>query len=88
VLSLFRELLHAFKENRILLTHDRGDFGELIFRYHKPHCGVILFRRIRSGDLEMKHNRLLFVLEHYKNQLDQFWLFRISRGDHGIHRYI
>jgi predicted nuclease of predicted toxin-antitoxin system len=65
-------LSHAFNENRILLTNDRGDFGKLIFRDRHPHCGVILFRHIRSGDLTTKQNRLLFVLEQYKDQLDQF----------------
>jgi predicted nuclease of predicted toxin-antitoxin system len=65
-------LAHAFKENRILLTNDRSDFGELIFRYHHPHCGVMLFRRMRSGDLSTKHHRLLYVLEQYKDHLNQF----------------
>ena len=65
-------LAHAFKENRILLTNDRSDFGELIFRYHHSHCGVILFRRMKSGGIITKQHRLLFVLEHYKTQLNQF----------------
>jgi predicted nuclease of predicted toxin-antitoxin system len=65
-------LAHAFKEKRILLTNDRSDFGELIFRYHHSHCGVILFRRMRSGDINTKQRRLLFVLEQYKNHFDQF----------------
>ncbi len=65
-------LAHAFKENRILLTNDRSDFGELIFRYHHPHCGVILFRHMRSGDIITKQHRLLYVLEQYKTQLNQF----------------
>ena len=65
-------LAHAYKENRILLTHDRSDFGELIFRYHRPHCGVILFRRMRSGDLRMKQERLLFVFQGYADQLHHF----------------
>ena len=34
----------AVREKRILLTYDRADFGELIFGYNHPHCGVILFR--------------------------------------------
>lgn len=72
-------LSSALEEKRILLTNDRGDFGELIFRYHHPHCGVVLFRHIRSGDLTAKENRLLFVLERYRDQLDQFIVVTAQR---------
>ena len=34
----------AYQEERILITQDHTDFGELAFRRHHPHCGVILFR--------------------------------------------
>ena len=64
-------LAHAYKESRILLTNDRSDFGELIFRYHHPHCGVILFRRMRSGDMLTKKERLSYVLQEYAGQLHQ-----------------
>jgi predicted nuclease of predicted toxin-antitoxin system len=63
---------YAFKENRILLTNDKGDFGELIFRNHHPHSGVILFRRMRSGDVLTKQERLTFVLQAYTTQLRHF----------------
>src|SRR5947208_1358284 len=63
---------YAFKENRILLTNDKGDFGELIFRNHHPHSGVILFRRMRSGDVLTKQERLTFVLQTYATQLHHF----------------
>jgi len=33
----------AFMENRILITNDK-DFGERIYREHRPHRGVILLR--------------------------------------------
>jgi predicted nuclease of predicted toxin-antitoxin system len=70
---LDREVLdYAFKENRILLTNDKGDFGELIFRNHHPHSGVILFRRMRSGDVLTKQERLTFVLQAYTTQLRHF----------------
>jgi predicted nuclease of predicted toxin-antitoxin system len=65
-------LSHAYKESRILLTNDKGDFGELIFRHHHPHSGVILFRRMRSGDMLTKQARLSFVLQAYANQLHHF----------------
>jgi predicted nuclease of predicted toxin-antitoxin system len=65
-------LSHAYKESRILLTNDKGDFGELIFRNHHPHSGVILFRRMRSGDVLTKQERLTFVLQAYTTQLRHF----------------
>jgi predicted nuclease of predicted toxin-antitoxin system len=65
-------LSHAYKESRILLTNDKGDFGELIFRKHHPHSSVILFRRMRSGDILTKQERLTFVLRAYATQLRHF----------------
>jgi predicted nuclease of predicted toxin-antitoxin system len=51
-------LSHAYKESRILLTNDKGDFGKLIFAFNHPHSGVILFRRMRSGAMLTKQQRL------------------------------
>jgi predicted nuclease of predicted toxin-antitoxin system len=65
-------LAHAYKESRILLTNDKGDFGDLIFRHHHPHAGVILFRRMRSGDMPTKQERLSYVLKNYANRLHHF----------------
>jgi predicted nuclease of predicted toxin-antitoxin system len=62
----------AYQERRILITNDRSDFGELIFRFHKSHCGVILFRHIQPGDILTKQKRLSFVLENYADQLHHF----------------
>ena len=62
----------AYQEQRILLTNDRSDFGELIFRFSQPHCGVILFRYIRSGDIFTKQQLLSKVLDHYADQLHHF----------------
>ncbi len=64
-------LARAHKEHRILLTNDRSDFGELIFRHHLLHSGVLLFR-LKIGDIEMKHVRLQQVLSEYANQLHHF----------------
>ncbi len=58
----------AKREDRVLLTNDRSDFGELIFRYHQPHCGVILFR-IRSGEIALKKAKVEHVLTEYPHQL-------------------
>jgi predicted nuclease of predicted toxin-antitoxin system len=65
-------LAHAYKEQRILLTNDKGDFGDLIFRSLHPHAGVILFRRMRSGDMVLKQERLSFVLKTYASELHHF----------------
>lgn len=65
-------LAQAYKEQRIIITNDKGDFGELIFRFLHPHAGVILFRRMRSGDMEMKLERLTYVLQTYANRLNHF----------------
>src|SRR5712692_7453025 len=64
-----REVLDiANREGRILLTNDRSDFGELVFRSHQPHCGVILFR-IRSGKIALKQAKVEQVLTEYPDQL-------------------
>ncbi len=46
-------LTPSVKEQCILLTNDR-DFGELIFRRHFPHCGVIYLRLKNTQDLSEK----------------------------------
>ncbi len=61
----------AYNEQRILLTNDRGDFGELIFHRRFPHYGVILFR-LRIGDIAIKEARLHQVLTEHGNQLRNF----------------
>jgi predicted nuclease of predicted toxin-antitoxin system len=67
-----REVLAiACQEQRILITNDRSDFGELVFRYHAPHAGVILFS-LKIGDLETKQNRLQQVITEHVNQLHHF----------------
>ena len=33
----------AFSQQRILITQDK-DFGELVFRLHQPHHGIVLIR--------------------------------------------
>ena len=60
----------AVQEKRIIITNDK-DFGELIFRHHLPHCGILLFR-LKDESLENVQNRLRHVLTHYKNQLHHF----------------
>jgi predicted nuclease of predicted toxin-antitoxin system len=61
----------AQREKRILITDDR-DFGELIFRLQLPHAGVIFLRLGTYAPLDLKIERLNYVLMHYVDQLDQF----------------
>ena len=60
----------ARAEGRILITDDR-DFGELVFRYHEPHLGVIDFR-LSNARFELRSGRLLEVLERYPDRLGEF----------------
>ena len=61
----------ATQERRILLTNDR-DFGELIFRHHHPHCGVILFRFKNTKDMSQKLALLKTALLEYHDQLHDY----------------
>jgi predicted nuclease of predicted toxin-antitoxin system len=62
----------AYKEKRILITNDK-DFGELIFRRHLTHRGVILFRLKKGNiDINTRKERLRLVLEEYTDQLHHF----------------
>src|SRR4051794_7867780 len=54
----------AVAEQRILIAADK-DFGELVFREHLHHAGVILFR-LQLLSLEHKRERLLAALAEYK----------------------
>jgi predicted nuclease of predicted toxin-antitoxin system len=65
-------LTHAYEEQRIVITNDKGDFGKLIFKNFHPHAGVILFRRMKPGDLQAKLDRLTYVLEAYADRLNHF----------------
>ncbi len=64
-------LTRAVEEKRILITNDR-DFGELIFRQHFPHCGVIFFRLKNSKDLSGKRHFLQTVLDIHKANLHEY----------------
>lgn len=61
----------ALQEQRVLLTNDR-DFGELIFRQHHPHCGVILFRLKNTKDIAVKLHWLQTVLKTHQNSLHEY----------------
>ena len=55
-------LSRAYAEERILLTEDK-DFGELVFRLHKPAIGIILFR-FHPGEETQKATRLQQLLQN------------------------
>jgi predicted nuclease of predicted toxin-antitoxin system len=61
----------ALQKQSILITDDR-DFGELVFHSRLPHAGVIFLRLGTYAPLELKIDRLAYVLTHYADQLDQF----------------
>jgi len=67
----------AKSEQRILLTNDR-DFGELIFRQHLSHSGVLFFR-LKGATLQMKLHRLSEVLTQYADQLHHFLVITQQR---------
>ena len=38
-------LAHAMREDRVVITCDKSDYGSLIYQYgHPAQCGVLLFR--------------------------------------------
>ena len=60
----------ARSQQRILVTADH-DFGDLIFRMHLQHAGIILVR-LPGASLPTKLERITHVLTHYAGHLDQF----------------
>src|SRR6266436_8293758 len=61
----------AVQEQRILITNDR-DFGELIFRQHHTHFGIILFRLKNSKDIAKKVQWLQTILQEHKQHLHEY----------------
>jgi predicted nuclease of predicted toxin-antitoxin system len=61
----------ARTEQRVLITNDR-DFGELVFRRHLPHAGVIYFRVPLDTTAEQKIAWLQRILAELADRLDQF----------------
>lgn len=61
----------AFEDNRILVTNDK-DFGEQVYRDHRPHRGVVLLR-LDDERMQNKIAVLQKLLAKYSDQLyDQF----------------
>jgi predicted nuclease of predicted toxin-antitoxin system len=57
----------ALLENRILITSDK-DFGEMIFKNKRQHCGVVLLRLIDEKPSN-KINVLKSILANYNQNL-------------------
>lgn len=63
----------AVREKRIVVTNDASDFGELIFRSHHSHYGVILFRlKSQEGNILLMKERLQHIFSTYADQLHGF----------------
>ena len=60
-------LQKAFAEDWILITNDK-DFGEKIYREHRPHRGVILLR-LADERTPSKIETIRRLLENYADQL-------------------
>jgi predicted nuclease of predicted toxin-antitoxin system len=61
----------AVNQQRVLITNDR-DFGELVFREHLPHAGVIYFKLGIASTAEEKIRWLQHMLVRYADKLDRF----------------
>jgi len=57
----------AFSERRFLLTEDK-DFGELVYRFRRPACGIVLMR-FDVADRALKIPRLRYLLSQEAGRL-------------------
>lgn len=57
----------AQKDERILITRDK-DFGELVFRLNRAHCGVVLLR-LEGFTTEERAAVVCTLIEKYQDQL-------------------
>lgn len=75
----------AFEEDRILITRDK-DFGELVFRLHKLHAGVILIR-LEGYTTQERGKIVCTTVKLYLDKLSDAFtviqpkLVRIRKGD-------
>jgi predicted nuclease of predicted toxin-antitoxin system len=60
-------LAQAVAEDRILVTND-SDFGEMVFRERRPHCGIVLLR-LQDERSSAKIAALQRLLAQYADQL-------------------
>lgn len=65
----------AFNENAILITMDK-DFGELIFKNHSLHTGVLLLRLEDAVVREKLSTVQNIIPEHLQNLKDNFSVYQ------------
>jgi len=59
----------AYAENWILITNDK-DFGEKVYREHKPHHGIVLLR-LNDERAQVKIEVLKRLLANYSDRLTE-----------------
>lgn len=62
-------LQKAFAEDWILITNDK-DFGEKVYRFQHPHCGIV-FLRLADERVANKVETLRRLLDGYSDRLHQ-----------------
>lgn len=60
-------LATANKMNCLLLTEDK-DFGDLVYRLHLPHCGILLVR-LMDKTSEQRAEIIIKTLQQYYSEL-------------------
>jgi predicted nuclease of predicted toxin-antitoxin system len=61
----------AHSEQRVLITNDR-DFGELVFRLHHHHSGVVYFRLPDDADATQKIDWMRRILTQHVADLGKY----------------
>lgn len=62
----------AVNSSAFLLTEDK-DFGELVFRLHLPHNGILLVRFPNSYDPDIKAQKVVKVILEKFEEIDTFF---------------
>jgi len=72
-------LQKAVRENRILITNDK-DFGDMIIRKKKKHCGIILLRLEDERSANNKVAVLSSLFEKYVKELSNAFVVVSESG--------
>lgn len=59
----------SYSQNRILITQDK-DFGELVYRLHKVHYGVVLIR-LTGYSSEIKAETVTSIIVEHQSKLTE-----------------
>lgn len=60
-------LQFAVSDQRIVITNDK-DFGDMVFRDHGKHCGIVLLR-LSDTSASVKQQVTLHVIQRYSDEL-------------------